>query len=102
MDRLIGSTVRAKDMRLRDTVRMKLSAPTDQLNLNPYSSCVVVEIDEDWVYLERPYMTTADFVMMGTSHAGRRVIAYIGVERYRIELTSHVEYELLSEETPPK
>lgn len=101
MDRLIGSTVRAKDMRLRDTVRMKLSDPTDRRNLNPYSSCVVVEIDEDWVYLQRPYMTTTDFVI-GTSHAGRRVIAYIGVERYRIELTSHVEYELLSEETPTK
>lgn len=73
--------VTVSELRLRDVVRS---------TKNPFGTAVVNRICDDYVQLWRPYAVTEDFEM-----SGGQVIAYIGVEEFRVERTSPVTYELM-------
>lgn len=89
-------TITAKDMVLRDCVRMKRMED----EVFPWSTCAVVKIDKDKVTLKRPYGHTEEWSHGGKDH--RAVIFMIGMEEYSIELTSHVEYELIERPGEPR
>lgn len=78
----IKPMVKPSEMRLADTIRHT------PLGL-AWNVCIVKQITDTHVVLFRPYGTTCDFSWSGG------VICLIGVEEYRLDLTSRVEYELL-------
>lgn len=76
----------AKDMKLRDVVKLRAGSP--------YSHSTVIAVTNEAVTLFRPYVHVADFEI-GKPDGGERVIPYIGMETYDVWLSSAVEYELV-------
>ena len=53
-----------------------------------FGTATVIEIDDHDITVDRPYGVTADFSM------GRKVIPYVGIETYKLPLSSPVKYRL--------
>lgn len=88
-------TIRAKDMRLGDCVRMKRMG----CEVFPWSTCAVTGISKDRVTLHRPYGHTSDF---SYGSDPKKVIFMIGTEVYDILIDSHVEYEMIERAREPR
>jgi hypothetical protein len=88
-------TILAKDMKLRDVVRMKRTID----EVFPWSTCAVTAISKEKVTLQRPYGHTESF---SYGDNPKRVIFMIGMEVYDILLDSSLEYELLERPAEPR
>jgi len=76
--------VRAKDLRLADTVILDTGSFAA-----PWRSAVVTQVTDREVTFFRPYATTADFSYTGG------VIPYIGTETFNVPRGEH-EYEVVA------
>lgn len=76
-----AQNIRARDMRLADTVAYS--------PFGAWNRAIVKQITPTDVVLFRPYGTTADFSYTGG------VICYVGIEQYTIPLSGDAQYELL-------
>lgn len=74
-----------REMRMRDVVSMVCR---DQGDGRPWQFCIVKNVTDAYIELYRPYAVSEDF----STTSG--VICYMGLEQYRIEKESHVEYLL--------
>jgi hypothetical protein len=81
------SKVKVSDLKLGDVI-----AAFD----GPFSTAIVINVDETSVKLFRPYGTTADF----TTSAG--LIPYTGAEHYSLFRDSSAEYEVFENKGPFK
>lgn len=88
----VGDVILPKAMLLRDVV----SIVREREEYFPYATCSVRNIDDDWVYLFRPYVRTDDFSYIGG------VIALIGIEDYKIPRDSSIPYRLLERPAAPR
>ncbi len=82
-------TVLTIDLRLADVVS-QASMRGHLVADRPFSTCTVIQVEEDRVKLFRPYGQTADF-----SHTGG-VIPYIGIEEYWVEKSSSMIWNVYS------
>jgi len=88
--------MKARDLQLGDVVRQDfgVEAQRGQPGVGrPWSTCIVIGKDEKEIELFRPYGVTVDFSM------GHRVIAYTGIEQYKVEIDRETEWDLLERKT---
>lgn len=76
------------DLRLADVITQQECRGT--VREAEFSTCTVIQIEDDRVKLFRPYSATADFSYTGG------VIPYIGVEEYWVEKDSSMLWTIYS------
>jgi hypothetical protein len=78
--------IKTNELQLGDTICSRGVA--DSMPPRPWSTTIVVKIEDGLVHLWRPYGTTADFSYTGG------VIPYVGIETYKIEVNDATEWTL--------
>ncbi len=79
---MIQIKIKTSELQLADVVVQTLNGGT------PWGATIVTQIKDGEVHLFRPYGHTADFSYTGG------VIPYVGIETYKIELDSAIEWTL--------
>ena len=74
------TVIKTRELELGDVVRRADGGAT------PWSTCIVVKMDDDVVTIHRPYGVTADFRYTGG------VIAYTGIEVYTVDLDGATDW----------